>query len=96
MFNLQSILKMAGIEVPPNVVAQLEVIIPQIPSRLNEFIQVVNFNLEQFHEKLRTLESQNQRLSEQIADLKENQNVNHRSVSTGRNSGREHVSECIE
>lgn len=55
--NLGTVVKMLGIKVPPETVAQIEAIIPQLPARANQVIQVVNSSLQNFDERLRALEA---------------------------------------
>jgi len=54
--NLGLLLKMLGVKVTPEQIAAIEAIIPQIPGKIQQTINVVNAALQNFDERLRVLE----------------------------------------
>lgn len=54
--NLKVILKMLGVKVPDGIVSQLEGIIPQIPVRLAEAVQVINTTIQKADERMAAIE----------------------------------------
>ena len=54
--NLTTILKMLGVKVSPEIVAQLQALIPQIPAKANELISANMAALKSFDERLTKIE----------------------------------------
>jgi len=56
MMALGSIFKMLGVKVPPATVAQIEALIPQIPTKANELIAANMAAIKNFDDRLQVLE----------------------------------------
>lgn len=54
--NLGALLKMLGIKVPPEVVKQIEAMIPQLPGKVQETIVLINAAVQNFDGRLRQIE----------------------------------------
>jgi hypothetical protein len=54
--NLGAILKMLGVKISPETLAQIEALIPQVPAKANELISANMAAIKNFDERLRTLE----------------------------------------
>ena len=54
--NLGLLLKMLGVKVTPEQIAAIEAIIPQIPGKIQQTINVINAALQNFDERLQILE----------------------------------------
>ena len=55
--NLATILKMLGVKVSPETVAQLQVLIPQIPTKVNELINANMAAIKSFDSRLQKIEN---------------------------------------
>jgi DNA repair exonuclease SbcCD nuclease subunit len=64
--NLGMILKMLGVKVAPEQLAQLEAIIPQIPAKISEVIAYLNGAIKNFDDRLR---ARNYRMAETIVTV---------------------------
>lgn len=56
--NLKSILKMLGIKIPDETMRQIEVLIPQLPQKVNELIAMNSAAVKNFDERLARIEDQ--------------------------------------
>ena len=56
--KLDLILKMLGVKVAPETVAQIEAVLPQLPSKIQEVIAMVNTAIQQGDKRLWILEEQ--------------------------------------
>lgn len=54
--RISPVLKMLGISVPEEALKQIEIIIPQIPARLSQAVEVVNSTIRQADERMSALE----------------------------------------
>lgn len=80
MSTLGVILKTLGVKVPDEAVRQLEIIIPQVPARLREAIEVVNATITKVDERMKALEGkielrsiQHQAIMELLIEIREEQ-----------------------
>jgi len=48
---------MLGVKIPPETVAQIEAIVPQLPAKIQEIIGVVNSTLQNFDKRLKAIET---------------------------------------
>lgn len=60
--NLATILKFLGVKVTSEQIAQLEIVIPQIPARAVEIIKYVNLSVSNFESRLGVLEQGQNRI----------------------------------
>ena len=56
--GMQILLKSLGLEVTPETLAMLSALLPQIPAKINEVITHVNATLQNFDQRLKTIEVQ--------------------------------------
>jgi hypothetical protein len=84
LMNLKSILKMLGIKIADETARQIEVLIPQIPTKVNQLIEMNSAAVKNFDERLKVLERLN---SEQCLHLSEIQ----KELNNGRRSNRDTV-----
>jgi hypothetical protein len=56
--NLGLLLKMLGVKIAPEQIAQIEALLPQLPGKLQEIIGVVNSSLQNVDHRLRAIEAQ--------------------------------------
>lgn len=66
MVSINPILKMLGIKVSDQDIANLEALIPQIPSKATEIVIFVNNAVTNFHERLLAIEKSQQEILEQL------------------------------
>lgn len=59
---LPQLLKAFGINVPPETVAQIEALIPQIPSHLQQATRVINSTIQNFDKRLAAIETRLDRM----------------------------------
>lgn len=67
--SLALIMKALGVKIPPETLAQVERIIPQIPARANQAIQLINAAVQQADQRARALEARMQILEDKIDAL---------------------------
>jgi hypothetical protein len=63
--NVSLILKALGIKIPDDALRKIETLIPQIPGRVSQAIEVVNSTIKQADERMSALEASNARIIEQ-------------------------------
>jgi hypothetical protein len=86
--NFGALLKMLGIKVPPETVAQIEVILPQLPAKIQGVIGLVNLAVQNFDARLRSMEqSQAAQLAILVKILEEFENGRNDSDSEFRPAG---------
>lgn len=56
---IQAVLKGLGIKIPPETIAAIEALAPQIPSMVQKFLQIFDANVREFDARLKAIE-QNQ------------------------------------
>jgi hypothetical protein len=69
MMPLGSILKMLGLKVPEETAKQIEAIIPQIPARVTQAVEIINETIRKADERLSALEEQQKVLREEMLRL---------------------------
>lgn len=69
--NLGLLLKMLGVKVTPEQIAAIEAIIPQIPGKIQQTINVINAALQNFDARLRALEQNQLIILKQLEDIRD-------------------------
>jgi len=72
--NLGGILKMLGVKISPQTTAQIEAVIPQIPSIVQQGIATVNGAVQNFDQRLKALEAASKTNTELLLKILEVQN----------------------
>jgi hypothetical protein len=67
--NLGAILKMLGIKVPPEVVGQIEAILPKLPAIIQQSIATINGALRTYDERLTNIEQTQLRILEELQNV---------------------------
>jgi hypothetical protein len=73
MMNLGGILKMLGIKISPETTAQIEAVIPQIPTIVQQGIATVNGAVQNFDQRLKALEAASKTNTELLVKILEAQ-----------------------
>ncbi len=60
--GIQMLLKALGVNITPEQAAMVEALIPQIPAKLNQVVVSVNSSMENFDQRLKTLERQSEHI----------------------------------
>lgn len=66
MMSLSPILKMLGVNVSAQDIANIEALIPQVPGKVSEVLVFLNTAVTNFHQRLTMLESSNAKIESQL------------------------------
>lgn len=69
--NLGTILKMLGIKLPPDKLAQIEAMLPQIPGKVNEIITANAAAIKRYDEKLEGIERRQHLIMDSLNTIRE-------------------------
>lgn len=74
MMNLGGLFRMLGVSVPPETVAQIEVILPQLPAKIQGVIGLVNAAVQNFDQRLERIEANQVMILGQLQHIQEDLN----------------------
>lgn len=66
MKGILMMLKALGLDIPPEQIAMLQVLIPQLPAKINEASAAINGALQNFDSRLRVLEAGQAKILEEL------------------------------